>query len=140
MKRIVTYQARSARNAVVRRDSSRLQRGLLIFLLMFCGFSILGGTALLAQSSAQRVVEGKVLGSEDQILPGAVVYLKDGKTNTIKTGISTSDGKYRFGQLSTDTDYSLWAQFQGKKSSTKNISSFDSKKQFIINLKVDTAK
>ncbi len=94
----------------------------------------------MAIAQAQRVVQGKVLGSQEETVAGAVVYLKDAKTNTIKTSISTQDGSYRFGQLSSGTDYSLWAQLQGKKSATKNISSFDTKAQFNIDLRINTAK
>jgi regulation of enolase protein 1 (concanavalin A-like superfamily) len=136
MKRIVR-QTRGAPGSSAARTSGTLRSCLFAVLLVFCGFSALYGTALVAQADGQRVVQGKVLGADAQPLPGAVIYLKDGKTNTIKTGIATQDGSFRFGQLSTDTDYSLWAQFQGKKSSTKNISSFDSKKLFFINLKID---
>jgi len=34
----------------------------------------------------------------------------------------------------------LWAESGGKKSGVKNPSSFDSRKQFDINLKIDTSK
>ncbi len=35
------------------------------------------------------------------------------------------------------TDYEVWAENNGKKSAVKNISSFDNKSQFYINLKID---
>jgi Carboxypeptidase regulatory-like domain len=134
------FETRSAVRSAARRSLGPSLAMLATVLFAFCCFSALPGSLARAQSAAQRVVEGKVLGSGDEPLSEAVVYLKDGRTNTIKTGITTADGKYRFGQLSSDTDYSLWAQYQGKKSGTKSISSFDSKKQFFINLKVDTGK
>jgi hypothetical protein len=130
-------ESRGADRSAAGRPLGRSRALLAMALLTFCCFSPL---FVLAQSNAQRVVEGKVVDSSDQPISEAVVYLKDAKTNTIKTGITTPDGKYRFGQLATDTDYTLWAQYQGKKSSTKSISSFDSKKQFNINLKIDTGK
>jgi hypothetical protein len=42
--------------------------------------------------------------------------------------------------LSPDVDYQLWAEFQTKKSKSRAISSFDSKKQFIFDLKLDQNK
>ncbi len=90
----------------------------------------------IAQSDASRSVEGKVYGPQSAPLNSAVVYLQDSKTNNIKSFISTQDGSYRFGQLSTNIDYQLWAEFKGKKSDKKTISSFNSKKQLVIDLHI----
>lgn len=86
---------------------------------------------------AQRVVQGKVTTSADAALKGAVVYLKDDHTRSVKSFIADDQGGYRFGQLAQNTDYEIWAEHDGKKSSVKTISSFDSKNQFYINLKID---
>lgn len=106
-------------------------------------FTFLGAVApLVAQQRGpvQRVVQGKVIDNADAPVKGAVVYLKDGHTLSVKSYITDDDGTYRFGQLAQNTDYELWAESNGKKSPTKTISSFDSKNQFILNLKIDTAK
>jgi hypothetical protein len=96
----------------------------------------------LGQSLAQsvRVVQGNLTNSDNQLQPNAVVYLQDQKTLEVRTFITQTDGHYRFGQLSSDVDYQIWAEFQGHKSKTRAISSFDSKKQFNFDLKIDTAK
>lgn len=93
-------------------------------------------TPLFAQD-ANRVVQGKVVNKSGAALKGATVYLKDGHTLAVKSYIATDDGSYRFGQLAQNTDYELWAEDAGKKSSTKNISSFDTRKEFDITLKID---
>jgi hypothetical protein len=95
---------------------------------------------LLAQQQAQRVIQGKVIGSSGAGLKGATVFLKDDHTLAVKSYIATDDGSFRFGQLLQSTDYELWAEYNGKKSSVKNISSFDTRAEFNITLKIDTAK
>jgi hypothetical protein len=97
---------------------------------------LLASMAAIAQSGSVRSVEGKVYGDTSAPLGSAVVYLQDSKTNNIKSFISTSDGSYRFGQLSADVDYQVWAEYKGKKSDKKNISSFNSKKQLFIDLHI----
>ncbi len=96
----------------------------------------------LAQNLGQavRVVEGIVQTGDGQPQPNAVVYLQDQKSQQIRTYITQTDGRYRFGQLSSDVDYQLWAEYKGHKSKTRSISSFDSKKQFNFDLKIDTTK
>jgi hypothetical protein len=94
---------------------------------------------LFAQNQA-RVVQGSVFTTESQPQANAVVYLQDQKTLEVRTFITQTDGKYRFGQLSPDVDYQLWAEFQNKKSKNRAISSFDSKKQLYFDLKLDQNK
>jgi Carboxypeptidase regulatory-like domain len=85
-----------------------------------------------------RVVQGVVRTEGDQPLANAVVYLQNQKSLEVRTYITEADGHYRFGQLGSDVDYQLWAESKGKKSKTRSISSFDSKKQFLFDLKIDT--
>ncbi len=85
----------------------------------------------------QRIVSGKVLDKSNAPLKGVVVYLKDDHTLAVMSKITDDDGEYRFGQLSQNSDYELWAESNGKKSKTKTISSFESRNNFNFNLKID---
>ena len=116
------------------RNSARF---MLAMCLMGSAVSVATPSVLLAQA-AQRTVTGKVTDKADAVVKGAIVYLKDDHTLAIKSFIADDAGSYRFGQLSSTTDYEVWAESNGKKSAVKTISSFDSKSSFVINLKVDT--
>jgi Carboxypeptidase regulatory-like domain len=94
-------------------------------------------TAAIAQTMQERVVQGKVELGSGGMAKGAIVYIKNAKTLEVRTYISTADGSFRFGQLKPDANYTVWAEYQGKKSKEKSISSFDTKKVFIIQLKID---
>ena len=92
---------------------------------------------MVAQQQTQRVVQGKVVDKGDAGVKGATVYLKDDHTLSVRSYIASDDGSYRFGQLTQNTDYELWAELNGKKSGVKNLSSFDTRPVFNINLKID---
>jgi len=86
---------------------------------------------------AQRIVHGRVEDKSGAGIKGATVYLKDDRSSQIKSAIADDDGGYRFVQLSLNTDYELWAQSDSRRSPTKSISSFDSKPDITITLKID---
>jgi hypothetical protein len=87
-----------------------------------------------------RTLTGMILTKSDQPVPNAVVYLKNTKTLAIKTYISQNDGTYRFPELSLNSDYEVYAEKQGKKSSTKTLSQFDDREKPNLNLQIDTNK
>jgi hypothetical protein len=88
----------------------------------------------------RRTIEGRVHDKNDAPLKGAVVYLKDSRTLAVKSFISDDEGTFHFGQLSQNTDYELYAEFEGKRSKSKNVSSFDNKNDFNFTLKIETGK
>jgi len=70
-------------------------------------------------------------------VPAGVVFLKNMRTNTIRSYISDETGNYRFSGLDPNADYELHAEKDGAKSQTRSISSYDSRKDIILNLKLD---
>src|SRR3954452_7534620 len=84
-----------------------------------------------------RSVNGRVTTGEDAPLKDAIVYIKNTRTNALKTYIADEGGKYQFNALLPSVDYEIFADSQGKKSDTKRLSSFDSRKDVTINLHIE---
>jgi hypothetical protein len=91
-------------------------------------------------SDATRSVQGVVTDANDKPVTGAVVQLKNTKTLQIRSFLSKDDGTYYFHGLSPDIDYELTARTADAASSAKTLSSFDSRKEAVINLKLNPKK
>jgi hypothetical protein len=116
-----------------------------IWLVLVGVLLLVGAPAGFAQGkkkaeSQERSVQGAVTSADDQVVVGAVVQLKNTKTLQIRSFITKEDGTYYFHGLSPDVDYELKAESQGAASGAKTLSSFDSRKQAIINLKLNPKK
>ena len=83
-----------------------------------------------------RSVQGVVSNAQGEAVNGAVVQLKNTKTLQIRSFITRDNGSYYFHGLSTDVDYELRADSDGASSGAKTLSSFDSRKQATMNLKL----
>jgi len=88
------------------------------------------------QNMGERTVSGAVLNESSQPITGATVFLKNLKTKAIRSYTSTADGHFHFAQIDMSVDYDLWAEKDGKKSATKTVSSWDTRKEFISDLKL----
>lgn len=84
-----------------------------------------------------RSLNGYVFDKSENPLPNAIVHLKNTKTLAVKTFIAGQDGAYRFHALSPNVDYEVHAELNGKTSDTKTLSSFDSRADARINLRID---
>ena len=83
-----------------------------------------------------RSVQGVVTNNAEAPLEGAVVQLKDTKTLQIRSFITKQNGTFHFHSLNPDIDYELKAEHEGASSGSKTLSSFDSRKSAVLNLKV----
>jgi hypothetical protein len=83
-----------------------------------------------------RTLTGMVSNQHGNPVSDSVVYLTNTRTMAVKTYIVGKDGMYRFPALSPNIDYQVYAQFQNRKSDTKTLSSFDSRKVAFINLHI----
>src|SRR5262249_48899623 len=93
-----------------------------------------------AQSPQLRTVHGVVMDRSEAAVPSAVVFLKNTRTNAVRSYISDDQGNYRFSGLDPNVDYEIHAEKEGAKSPLRTISSFDSKKDIVINLKMEKKK
>ena len=110
-----------------------------IFSLLFV-FSLVG-TAQDSKKEAQlRTVHGIVSDKSENPLPNSVVFLKNLRTNGVRSNFADSEGNYRFSGLDPNADYEVHAEFEGAKSPVRNVSSLDSRKEIVINLKIDRKK
>ena len=89
------------------------------------------------QESTTRSLQGVVTDSADAPLEGAVVQLKDTKSLQIRSYITKANGQFLFHGLSPDIDYEVKADHKGSSANTRTLSSFDSRKQAVLNLKVE---
>jgi hypothetical protein len=113
-------------------------------LVVLIAFVLLAGLVAAASSPAKdkgvsgRLLTGRVVNNQDAPVTQAVVYLSNARNRAVKTYIVGPDGTYRFPALAPNTDYEVYAEFNGKKSDTKTVSQFDDRPQVNINLKIDT--
>lgn len=109
----------------------------LLFAATLFAAPLLTATPAHAQAAATtRGITGTVVDKNGANVKGAVVHLKDTRALSQRSYITAEDGQFRFAQLSTSTDYEVWADLDGQKTDKKSISSFDTKKVQDISLKL----
>ena len=111
--------------------------GLAIALLFLASFA----AAQEAKHESQlRSVHGIVTDKAETPIPGAVVFLKNTRTNAVRSNFADSEGNYRFSGLDPNADYEVHAELEGAKSPVRNVSALDSRKEMVINLKIERKK
>jgi len=116
-------------------------RRYLIFLLTT--LSLLAAVTLAQDKKREaqlRTVRGVVADKSDSPVSGSVVFLKNMRTNAVRSNYTDETGSYRFSGLDPNADYELHAEKEGAKSPTRTVSSLDSRKDIVLNLKIDKKK
>lgn len=98
--------------------------------------TLASGQSKKTKEPAERTVVGIVTDENDMPVPGAIVQLKNLKTLDVRSFIAKEHGEYYFHGLATDVDYELKAEYEGKASGTKTLSSFDTHPEARINLQL----
>ena len=114
-----------------------------LFAVAACALLLAAGTAWADKKDENpniRTVQGVVNDAQGEAVNGAVVQLKNTKTLQIRSFITRDKGAYYFHGLSKDVDYELRAEFNGDSSPSRTLSSFDTRKQPVVNLKLETKK
>ncbi len=105
-------------------------------LLLGPATALLLPAAARAQAATIRSLTGTVTDKGGNKAVGAVVHLKDIRSLAQRSYITADDGTFRFGQLSSNSDYEVWATLNDKKTPSKSISSFDTKREVDVSLKL----
>jgi hypothetical protein len=110
-----------------------------IFSLLFL-FVSAGSSQDSKKETQLRTVRGVVTDKSDNPLPNSVVFLKNLRTNSVRSNFADSEGNYRFSGLDPNADYEVHAEFEGAKSPARNVSYLDSRREMVINLKIERKK
>ena len=118
----------------------------------FCLFSILL-FAIAVPSRAQeqtkeqkraeaqlRVLHGSVIDKSENPVASSIVYLKNVKSQAVKTYIADDSGNYRFSGLDPNVDYEIHAEHDDLTSPVRTISNFDSRRDIEVTLKLSRKK
>jgi hypothetical protein len=95
-----------------------------------------GSFAAQAQNLGERVVTGSVVDADSTPVAGATVFLRDLKSKNIRSYTTTDKGRFRFAQVNMAEDHELWAEKDGKKTAVKTVSTWDTRKEFEVELKL----
>ena len=87
-----------------------------------------------------RTVHGSVLDKAENPVPSSVVYLKNLKTQAVKTYIADDTAHYRFSGLDPNVDYEIHAEHADATSPTRTISSYDTRRDIEATLKLTRKK
>lgn len=111
---------------------------LLILVVLVGSSSVSARTSRVQDQKAPelRTVHGTVIDKEENPVASGIVYLKNMKTQGVKTYIANDAGEYRFSGLDPNVDYEIHAEHNDLTSSVRTISSYDSRRDINLPLKL----
>lgn len=115
------------------------QASVALFLLLFL-FAVVANAQDSKKESQLRTVRGVVVDKSESPVEAAVVFLKNLRTNQVRSYIADNEGQFRFSGLDPNADYEVHAEKDGAKSQTRQASSFDNRKELVFTLKLDKKK
>ena len=89
------------------------------------------------EEATLRQVQGVVSDADGKPVIGAIVHLKDLRTLQMRSYITKENGEYHFTSLKLDDDYEIEATNRDMTSGVKKISTFDTRKVLVENLKAN---
>jgi pimeloyl-ACP methyl ester carboxylesterase len=86
-----------------------------------------------------KTVRGLVTDARGKPLVGARVFIKDMKTHVVRTLETDASGEYRVLALTPAEDYEVTAEYKGKGSEKKFVSSFLNREDNVLNFQLDVS-
>ncbi len=117
--------------------TARHRLAIVSVVLLFAAFIV---AAQGKHDSQLKTVRGVVVDKGDSPVAAAVVFLKNTRTNQVRSYIADNEGSYRFSGLDPNADYELHAEKDGAKSQTRNVSSFETRMDIVLTLKLERKK
>jgi hypothetical protein len=93
-----------------------------------------------AREAKLRTVHGSVIDKDENPVPESIVYLKNLRSQSVKTYIADSAAQYKFSGLDPNVDYEVHAEKGDATSSLRTVSNFDSRKDLEVTLKLNKKK
>lgn len=88
------------------------------------------------KSASERPVSGVVTDADNNPIVGAVVQLKNTKTQKVIVAITRGNGAFQFSALSKNVDYEVTAVFKDHSSAPHMLSAFDPRVKPVVNLQI----
>jgi hypothetical protein len=87
-----------------------------------------------------RTVHGTVVDKDENPVPSSIIYLKNLRSQAVTTHIADDSANYKFSGLDPNVDYEIHAEHNDLASSTRTVSSFDSRRDIELVLKLSHKK